>query len=81
MKLTTGFSSRTFSQTLEMVSTNTGLKLENKNHNESVTQNVKFVSIISNTNLQITIYKVGQKKKKKSFTFHICQKEIAVLLV
>lgn len=71
MKLTTGFSSRTFSQTLEMVSTNTGLKLENKNHNESVTQNVKFVSIISNTNLQITIYKVGQKKKKKvlHFTF------------
>lgn len=49
---------------LEMVSTNTGLKLENKNHNESVTQNVKFVSIMSNTNLQITIYKVGQKKKK-----------------
>lgn len=69
MKLTTGFSSRTSSQTLEMVSTNTGLKLENKNHNESVTQNVKFVSIISNTNLQITIYKVGQKKKEKSFTF------------
>lgn len=49
---------------LEMVRTNTGLKLENKNHNEFVTQNVKIVSIISNTNLQITIYKVGQKKKK-----------------
>lgn len=51
---------------LEMVSTNTGLKRENKNHNESVTQNVKFVSIMSNTNLQITIYKVGQKTKTKT---------------
>lgn len=48
-----------------MVSTNTRLRLEIKNHNESVRQNVDFVSIISNTNVQITNYKMKFKKNKK----------------